>query len=739
LISLHTQNGTLSALWDTTFEALKAEHKMKLPWASWETLAIVRVGVLTGHTGDVLPQVKKLLEQTKVNPLQESVFYGSIVGAQLNDADTLALAVDKASTEQGALIGAIATQTADISLDGVSIEKQVLIAQTIAPQSGAFSENILPKILEGDLAPIHRFSISLMHDDWVRFSGGNNSVALDLLSQQHPTANNLQKELAVRKSLYTKGSSLSISASEEDSDVLKAWSAVSSSTNSDLEKASNRSIKAIMQWAKVKTALSKNKPLDPMMDVLWQSSPLHRIGILSTNTVLDFSRGANFAAVFRSLIGQNNDAMASASVGLLEMARTTQYNQRAAFNGQTALAGIPKDKAQMLLGATQAYRAGISEFWMGGSYPVDLSLALNSAESAILDLPLDSKLYPSTVIAGNSVREQFKTITSVVSIFPNQGEYLAGVISPSVSGAVSLGSVASIESLYGKHTAELLKGVGKDKINHFPGNNLREALLSPLGDLLSGVAKYLFIVPQNLSHFAFATLPEQKDGLRYLADKRKITLASSLDATWAANQLYADYELDMLAFGRSTEEEIWDSSVTDADSSSLLATQDFSPEIGMAKVHFSEASKVLMRKEATVDAFKKHAPKSRYIYMSEIPSTVDGGFQMADGEISLEDISGLSLEAMIVFLSPSKNPDHQTARVEALMQSGVQAVIVQSWAIPSNDLRLLLENFFVGLKRNDPMMEAMSKSRSKYIQDQSKKNYTNNASVWGAFVVYGRP
>ena len=112
---------------------------------------------------------------------------------------------------------------------------------------------------------------------------------------------------------------------------------------------------------------------------------------------------------------------------------------------------------------------------------------------------------------------------------------------------------------------------------------------------------------------------------------------------------------------------------------------------------------------------------------------------MADGELSLDQIANTNLHAMIVFISPEKNLESQARRVEAFMQAGAQAVIVQSWAIPANDLRILVENLFMNLKRNDPLLIAMDKTRGKYIKDTSKETYENNPGNWGAFTIYSRP
>jgi hypothetical protein len=357
-----------------------------------------------------------------------------------------------------------------------------------------------------------------------------------------------------------------------------------------------------------------------------------------------------------------------------------------------------------------------------------------------MGLPSKKHMFNDTVVSGRGVREQLKTISSVISIFEDNGEYLAGVVSPNASDAVVLGSAKSIDKLVVKHHQALLAGLKDTKINHLPGNDLRAATLEPLSEALTGVGKYLVIVPPNMAKFGFSTLPEQKEGLRFFANTpRDITLATSLDSMWSVNQVYSDYETDMLAFGRPTKEEVWTNSVTDVGESALLTNQGFSPEVGLIKVHFSDSSKVLIREEATIEAFAKNAPRARYIYMSEVPGTEKGGFQLADGELSLDAIASTDLHAMIVFISPDADSTRQARRVEAFMQAGAQAVIVQSWAIPSNDLRILIENLFMNLKRNDPLVISMNKARSKYIGEQSKDVYQNNPAKWGAFTIYSRP
>ena len=714
-LSVHYRNlGDVEGLWTTTYEALKAEHKMKLASASWETLALLRVGLLTGHVGDVYPQATKVLKQAKGKALSFTNFYSALLATLMADADLMGQVVEKSDAEQLELVTAVAQLDGQIDIKGLSTESQVLLASVLGPRSGTFVKTQMDAILQGSLLLMDRASLTFIQDDYRRVHGERNEDTLKSLQTEASAHANLQAEISMRLALYSKA----LSSTDE---------------------VSATATKAVKSWAEVSSALNKKAPMDPLMDGLWQNTPLHRVGPLSTNTVMDMSRGAQYVQGFRSLIGEPRDAVASASLGLLELARTADTRMKQAFSGYSPVAAIANADKRELFAATQTYRAGMMAYWFGADYPTEAEKSLLALEQKIQMLPQQKHLYSDTVVSGNSIREQFKSITSVISIYEDNGEYLAGVVSPSVSAAISLGAVSKLNAAADKHWAELQAGVPSDKINHLPGNDFRDLVFGPLDDVLSGVGKYMIVAPPALAKFGYNTLPEQKDGLRYLADKRKVTVVTSLDASWSANQVYGDYDLDLFAVGRSTQEKSWADSATDANTSSLLVNQDFSPEIGLAKVHFSDNSKVVLREEATVEAFMKNAPKSRYVYLSEVPASPDGGFQMTDGAISLEDIANLQMQAMIVFISPSKDPVHQIARVEAFMQAGAKAVIVQMWPVPSGDLRSIIEDLFMNLKRNDPLMEAMSKTRSKYIKNESKDEYTNNAARWGTFTIYGRP
>ena len=81
----------------------------------------------------------------------------------------------------------------------------------------------------------------------------------------------------------------------------------------------------------------------------------------------------------------------------------------------------------------------------------------------------------------------------------------------------------------------------------------------------------------------------------------------------------------------------------------------------------------------------------------------------------------------------------QAERVEAFLQAGAHSVVVQSWQLPIQQSRGILDTLFVSLKRNDPLIIALDKSRQKFIKEQSKDKFTNNPGIWGGFCIFGRP
>ena len=746
LSKYYLKQGKPSSIWTDVSAALSAEHKVKIPKANWEHVLLAKIAAMSGELSVGNQLITKAMEQAQGPALPMVIWYGGWYAQQLEQVGQLKKIAEKAPTSEWIqALSTVAnykrlTTLPDISTWGV--DEQYLAALALTPVSDIAVTTMIPKVLQQNLSPIQQIQLQLIQDDYLRAQGGGNSN-LDTLIKTYEAYPHIQTELAIRKRLYVGGGAIEIA--ENASEYEQLWSYISKG-GFQKTTSTEKPLQALANWSIFREALTTSKSLQGLMDTIWKNAPLHRVGVLRSGTVLDFSQADNLVSTITPLVGQTDDTMSSAGVGLIEMQRSVRMNAQQAFGGYSRIALLADNDKISLLSASAKVRTAIAEYHMGADFPVAQMTALLDVEKNILDNVKHNHLYPNTTFDSLGMRESFsKNVVSVISVLDIQDTYYAAVVSPNVSGVYNLGNKKALLAKLTAHKKILENDIAKNKIDPIPGDALRESLIFPMKEELSGIGNYLFIVPSEFTAFGFQTLPEQKDGLRFLADTRKITFATSLDAAWSASNTYTDYELEMFAMSRSGTEGTWMSSVTDKDKMTILANQEFSTEIGSVKIHYSgNLAKVLTGAEATIDSFLKNAPKARYIYMSEIPTGPNGGFMLADGELTLSQIASLSMQNMLVFISPDKNPSVQAARVEAFMQGGSQAVVVQSWALPTNDLYKQLDNTFIALKRNDQLLVALDKTRKKYVADINEKmksmdDYKNNPASWGAWTVFGQP
>lgn len=742
----YLEQGKPSSIWTDVAGALNAEHKVKLPKANWEHVLLAKMAAMSGELSVGNQLITKAVEQAQGPAVETAIWYGGWYAQQLEQVGQLKTIAEKAPTSEWIqVLSTVAnykrlTTLPDMSTWGV--DEQYLAALALGPVSDLAVTTMVPNVLQQNLYPIQRIQLQLIQDDYLRAQGGGNS-GLDTLIKTYAAYPHMQTELAIRKRLYVGGGTIEIG--ENSSEYEQLWSFIAKGgfqQTTSIE----RPLQALSNWSIFREALITSKSLQGLVDTIWKNAPLHRVGVLRSGTVLDFSQADNLVSTITPLVGQTDDTMTSAGVGLIEMQRSVRMYGQQAFGGYSRIALLADADKISLLSASAKVRTAIAEYHMGADFPVAQMTALLDVEKSILDNTKHNHLYPNTTIDSLGMRESFsKNVVSVISVLDIQDTYYAAVVSPNVSGVYNLGSKKALLAKVSAHKKVLENDMAKNKIDPIPGDALRESLIAPMKEELSGIGNYLFIVPSEFTAFGFQTLPEQKDGLRFLADTRKITFATSLDAAWSASNTYTDYELEMFAMSRSGTEGTWMSSVTDKDKMTILANQEFSTEIGSVKIHYSgNLAKVLTGGEATIASFIKNAPKARYIYMSEIPTGPNGGFMLADGELTLSQIASLSMQNMLVFISPDKNPSVQAARVEAFMQGGSQAVVVQSWALPTNDLYKQMDNTFIALKRNDQLLVALDKTRKKYVADINEKmksmaDYKNNPGAWGAWTVFGQP
>ena len=258
----------------------------------------------------------------------------------------------------------------------------------------------------------------------------------------------------------------------------------------------DRAPKGLLAVSSLAKASKTKTAIDGYIDMIWQNTPYHRVGILSSGTVLDGSQGFNHGAYLKGLLGEKEDKIVSAGVGLMEMERVVRMNAQKAFENRAPLKGYSNGEDKNLLCKAAKICSSIVEYWLGGAFPTEDLAALSLEEDSLKQSAKPLELYKKTVLSGNAIREKFKTTSSVISYLDWDGVYYAAVISPSVAGVKKIGTVSNIQKLIGKHRKALADGVDKDQINHFAGDDLRSAILLPtLVEELMGVGKYLVIAP----------------------------------------------------------------------------------------------------------------------------------------------------------------------------------------------------------------------------------------------------
>ena len=739
------QEGKYSQLWTEVSELLNITFRLQMKEGYWGSLEGARVALLTGNFETGLALSKQIIGSAEGAILQEGIWLNAMMSAQVKDSEALKLALEKTDEVNKPWIEAfdnVSTHQQIFDVDALvtsTVSAQQFVTGTLflAPSCDVCVEKLVPIALEKAILNGDKIRLQLIQEIWFRANGNatESQNILAKLASEYPSAH-LGLELNVRNQSH--GVDLVVdSALKEESDFEKMWSAIAAEKDLVLD-TKDQALKGLSAVSSLVDASGAKSASDNYVDGVWQNTPYHRSGLLSIGTALDGSNGFNHGKYLKELLGQSEDKLVSAGVGLIEMERTIRMGSKKAFTNHSQLKAYSAGEDQNLLLQTAKLKASIVEYWLGGAFPAEDMLALSEEETKLKKSAKPLNLYKKTVLSGNSLREKSTSI-SVVSYLDWNGTYYVAVVSPATSGVKKVGSVSSVNKLLKSHHEALLDGVNRKTSNHLIGDDLRSVILLPtLVDELMGVGKYLIIAPTEFLGFSLSSMPEQRDGLRFLADIRKIGVGTSLEASWSGIEL-GYYDIDMLAFNRPEVEAEWNDSTTDFGTQGLPMNQNFSPEIGLAKLHFGDMAKVMIGDEATLENFRTNAPKARYIYLSEIPTSQTGGFEFTGGELSLTEIESLKLQAMTVFISPAA-VEIQAARIEAFMRAGVQSVVVQAWALPTKDQSNYVENLFISLKRNDPLMLATEKSRQNTIAGRSKADeYINNAGIWGSFTIFAKP
>jgi hypothetical protein len=319
------------------------------------------------------------------------------------------------------------------------------------------------------------------------------------------------------------------------------------------------------------------------------------------------------------------------------------------------------------------------------------------------------------------------------------------LITPDVVSMLPLRNVSELRALAGSYFRDLSRDTSRAVGSTRPGvgDRLRRAIIDPSLPHAVGLAKYLVVAEPELLFFPWSALPEQSEGKRYLADIRSIGSVPMLQLLMVPHGAPAEgYKPDFLGMG----EAVVDEPVPDADgvlddvTSTMQAAGLKNPDEinAVSRLFGGGLAVVRLGAESTRKVYLDSAPNARYIHLSGVGVAPDGGFTLADGNLSLAEIRNQRLQARLVVVSQPADPVVQVVRAGTLLESGADSVIVAMWP-PRAGLRTKwFMSLYDSLNRERSPTRALSEARETLVGDRGDTTNLDPA-VWGSLVVFGAP
>lgn len=256
------------------------------------------------------------------------------------------------------------------------------------------------------------------------------------------------------------------------------------------------------------------------------------------------------------------------------------------------------------------------------------------------------------------------------------------------------------------------RGVSAGDAGIAAGDRLRTALLDSADDVLSGLGRFIVLGPPPFGSFAINSLPEQADGLRFLADIRSVSYYPSFDALIAPPPPpIEEYQQTLVA---------------------LCA----SPVEGEMIRRLFPGAMVLEGPTATVAGWKTNAGAARFVHIGEFPAGPTGGWQLADGELTVGDVANTPLTARGGYVSGGADPVAAQVRLTAVRRAGLQDFLVGAAAVDPAFHERLVAHFWEGVNRRYTASRSFYDSRSTTLKEFDAGNRPVN---WVRYLVAGKP
>lgn len=543
--------------------------------------------------------------------------------------------------------------------------------------------------------------------------------------------NNLQTELAVRSQLS--GVPVPMPAGGPAGSEL--WAAMAEKRMPN--KVEGAVWEGLLHWARGRAAANAGRleGHDGHFPAALGKLPLHHMGRLDLGTTVDGSEGIALetdVALLKEVGGETAIGLALSAHDVGHRIDTMSLDLS---QGMQPLYGVSDDAREALMSAVSKARADVLNWQLGnGDFPAASIEAVTAAETAAAE---SSPAFKSMLPTNGSTAQQLLNgfgRGAVVSYRAAHGKVQAIALSRVGTSVKEVGSTAKIFGLANQYREALAVSAQdkKTKTDHSAGHFLREKILDPFIGDLTGVGRYAIIAPPELLQFPLTAMPEQAEGLRWLADIRQVT-GSPTVATLQRKLRDVDaetYKLDYLAFGADApppqENELTDFEAPD--------------ELKICGRYFrSGFDEVLVGKAATLETWKAKAENARYIHIADIGPAMNGGFQLADGALSLDEIRNTRLHAELVVITGRTTTEQQLRRARAFMDAGARWVIVSGWFVPDRTRVKYLSNIFDSMNQERPPVRAMSEGRNALFRDALMGVDLDDPALWGGLTLFGKP
>ena len=245
------------------------------------------------------------------------------------------------------------------------------------------------------------------------------------------------------------------------------------------------------------------------------------------------------------------------------------------------------------------------------------------------------------------------------------------------------------------------------------GDKIREAVLDNAQDVLTGTGRLILVGAPPYGTLSINALPEQRDGLRFLADIRSVAYYPDLDAI-AAPLVKAPEEYQQ----------------------TLVALCANPLEADLMRRIYPQAM-VLEGPQATVAAWKANAAVARFVHIGDFPAGASGGWQLADGELSVGDLAATPLTARGGYIGGGPDANSAYARMVAAQRAGLLEFLVGGPSTDPTFHERMQNGFWEGLNRRYSASRSFYDARATALKSGGET--ANKPSNWARYLVYGRP